>query len=279
MKSPKRRRALAIVAVTVIVGCSSHTPPATTPTLSESTLRVYATSSALPLVNDLTNAFSSAYTDAQITFETRSGNYRSMLEQLLSGETPYFVSNHLPGDSPLWAAPVAQDGIAVIVHPDNPISGLSLDQLRAIFQGRVSNWRELGGMNRDLVVISRENGSGIRTEFEGLVMGSRQTTFAARIAPSNLDMVSAVAQTPGGIGYVSLAFVDPRVRAVPIAGVECTLATVRDNTYPLRTTLFVVGLEEPEGLYREFIGWTQSAAGQAVVARRYSPLIAAPVGE
>lgn len=110
-------------------------------------------------------------------------------------------------------------------------------------------------------------------------MGSRQTTFAARIAPSNLDMVSAVAQTPGGIGYVSLAFVDPRVRAVPIAGVECTLATVRDNTYPLRTTLFVVGLEEPEGLYREFIGWTQSAAGQAVVARRYSPLIAAPVGE
>jgi phosphate transport system substrate-binding protein len=279
MKSPKRRRALAIVAVTVIVGCSSNTPPATTPSLSESALRIYATSAALPLVTDLTNAFSGVYAGEHLRFETRSGGYRAMLERLLDGETPYFVTNYLPADSPLLAWPIAQDGIAVIVHPNNPVTDLSPDQLRAIFQGQVSNWRELGGPNLDLVVISREDGSGTRAEFETLVMGRRRTTFAARIAPSSTGMIASVAATPGGIGYVSLAFLDTRVRALRVAGVPCTLATIRDNTYPLRTTVFMVGLEEPMDVYREFIGWAQSTSGQAVVARRYSPLLATPVGE
>lgn len=281
MRSPRRRyhRTLAIVAVTVVVGCSSHSPPATTPPAYDPPLRIYATSATLPLLTELTGAFSSSYTSPSLSIETRSGNYRAMLERLLDGETPFFVSNHLPVHSPLWAAPLAQDGIAVIVHRDNPVSGLTTEQLRALYQGQVANWRELGGPDLGVVVVSREDGAGTRAEFEQQVMGQRRTTLAARIAPSSVGMVETVSTTPGAVGYVSLAFVDARVRALAINGVVCTLATVTDNTYPLRATVFVVGLEEPQGLYRTFIGWAQGMEGQAVVRRRYAPLLAAPVGD
>lgn len=278
------RRALMIVAASALVSCAGPPNPATTPTLNEALLktdaiRIYATTSTLPLINDLTSTYGGLHTDLQLTFETRSGNYRTMLERLLDGEMPYFVSNHLPADSPLWGVPIGQDGIAVIVHPQNTLPGLTLDQLRAIFQGQVDNWMDVGGADQPMIVITRENGSGTRAEFEGQVMGSRPTTGSALIAPSSAAMATSVAATPGAVGYVSLAYVDPHVRAMPINGVLPASANISASRYPLRTTLFVVGLEEPQGLYRSFIGWIQSPAGQAIVARHYDALLPTPMTE
>jgi phosphate transport system substrate-binding protein len=111
-------------------------------------------------------------------------------------------------------------------------------------------------------------------------MGSRPTTGAALIAPSSAGIIAAVAESPGAIGYVSLAYVDQHVRALPVNGVMPSPSTLSSSTYPLRTTLFVVGLEEPRdnggGGYRSFIGWIQSPEGQAIVARRYSALLPTP---
>lgn len=290
MRGRRARRALMIVAASALVSCAGPPSPATTPTLNEALLkteaiRIYANTATLPLVNDLTSAYGGLYADLQLTFETRSGNYRTMLERLLDGEMPYFVSNHLPNDSPLWGVPIGQDGIAVIVHPQNIVPGLTLDQLRAIFQGQVDNWKMVGGADQDLSVITREAGSGTRAEFDSQVMGSRPTTGAALIAPSSAGIIAAVAESPGAIGYVSLAYVDQHVRALPVNGVMPSPSTISSSTYPLRTTLFVVGLEEPRdtgagvggvGVYRSFIGWTQSPEGQAIVARRYSALLPTP---
>lgn len=282
------RRALMIVAASALVSCGAPPNPATTPTLNEALLktdaiRIYATTSTLPLVNDLTSAFGGLHPDLQLSFETRSGNYRTLLARLLDGEMPYFVSNHLPADSPLWGVPIGQDGIAVIVHPQNTLPGLTLDQLRAIFQGQVDNWMDVGGADQPMTVITRENGSGTRAEFEHQVMGNRPTTGSALIAPSSAAMVASVAETPGAVGYVSLAYVDSHVRALALNGIVPVASSISASSYPLRTTLFVVGLEEPQDMgrsvYRSFIGWIQSPAGQAIVARQYGVLLPTPTAE
>ncbi len=268
------KRTLVIVAFSTLVSCSTPSYPAATPTTVDSAVRLYTTTAAFPLVHDLT----SAYTDT-VTFETRTANYRTTLDRLLDGETPYFVTNHLPPpeELTLWAAPLALDGIAVIVHPDNAILNLTSDDLRAIFQGRVSNWRDLGGSDLDLTVVSRETGSGTRAEFGRLIMGSRSTTNAAVIAPSSDAVIQRVAETPGAVGYVSQALLNDRVRAVTIDGIPCDLPHIADHTYPLRTTLFVAGLAEPQDPLRAFIGWVQTQDGQQVVAQRHAPLVSIPV--
>lgn len=270
MKSPKRT--LVIVAFTTLVGCSTPSVPATMPDTSVQTLRLYATTATLPLVTDLTGS----YGDTQLNFETHSGNFRSALNSLLEGESSYLFTSHLPAPETfpvtLWAAPVAQDGIAIIVNPTNPVTDLSLDHLREIYQGRIGNWRDLGGQDNDLVIFSREEGSDTRAEFDRQVMGVRKTTLAARLIVNSSGMVEAVASTPGGVGYISLAYINPSVRALAIQGVIPDQAAVFDNRYPLRSTVFVVGLAEPTAGSRAFFGWLQSPAGQQVVARRYSPL-------
>jgi len=264
----RTKRTIVIVAFT-FVSCSTPMIPATTPTSEVTTLRLYATTASAPLMNDLTASYSQLY---PYTFDIVTGNYESLLQGLNNGDIPYFLSNHLDEDIP-WAAPVGQDGIAIIVHPDNPLTDLTIEQLRSIYQGYVPNWSQLGGNDVEIRIISREDGSGTRVEFERLVMGDRRTTLAAQIAPSSSAVVSSVARLPGGIGYVSMAYLDASVQPLLIDGAAPTPDAVYDNTYPLRSTLYFVGLEEPQDEYRVFIGWVQSPAGQAVVARHYAPLL------
>lgn len=267
----RAKRTLVVMAFT-LVSCSSQIVPAATPTTQQTTLRLYATTSVLPLVNDLTAAYTRLYPN--ITFDIGSGDHDAMMRRLRAGEISYFLTNHLPQDETgdLWAAPVGQDGVAVIVSPENTVSGLTTTQLRSIFQGWADSWRAFGGVDERIVVISREDGSGTRAEFESLVMGDRRTTRTAQIAPSSAAMIRSVRRQAGAVGYVSAAYVDETVRALPINGVALTQANVLNNTYPLRTILYVVGLQEPQGEFRQFIGWVQSPDGQAVVGQRYAPL-------
>src|SRR5262249_38879458 len=127
-------------------------------------------------------------------------DYQAMINRLMSERNFYFVSNHLPSASPLWGAPIGQDGIAIIVHPDNPATGLSIQQLREIYQGRITNWKEVGGADIEISVVSREDGSGTRAEFEQAVMGDRRTTPNAQVTSSSAAMVQSVAAQPGSIG-------------------------------------------------------------------------------
>lgn len=261
------RRAIVVVALT-LVSCSSQIIPAATPTTNTAVLQLYATTPVIPLMQDLTTSY--AALNPMLVFDVMSGNYAGAQAQV---DQSYFVTNHLPADSPLWAAPIGQDGIAVIAHPDNPVTELTSEQLRDIYQGRVSNWREVGGADLPVMVISREDGSGTRAEFERLVMGDRRTTSAAQVAPSSAAMIETVAEQPGSIGYVSMSYLDGRVRSLVIDGGVPTLENVYTNAYPLRSTIFVVGQGEPEGDYRAFIAWVQSPDGQAVVAEAYAPLL------
>lgn len=244
--------------------------PASTPTVPSTTLRLYATTATLPLVTDFARSYSE--THPLLSFETRTGNYQSMLDRLMAGEVRYLLTNHLPADSPLWGAPIGQDGIAVIVHPGMSVDSLTTPQLRDIFQGRFSRWDAVRGPNTPITVISREEGSGTRAEFERLVMGRRATSPNARIVPSSLAVVESVLATPGSIGYVSMSYLNGQTKALRVDEVAPTLDNLLANRYPLRSTLYVVGLVPPEDEELALIIWMQGPEGQAVVQRHHAPL-------
>ncbi|MEO8397632.1 MAG: substrate-binding domain-containing protein, partial [Chloroflexota bacterium] len=217
------KRTLAAVAFT-LVSCSSQMLPAATPTTHVTALRLYATTPTIPLIHNLTTTYSRL--NPSITFEISTGDYAAMVQEVMRDDSAYLVTNHLDNQSSLWAAPIGQDGIAVIVHPDSEISALTTAQLRDIYQGWTNNWSDLGGKQGDIIVISREEGSGTRTEFESLIMGNRRTTSNAQIAPSSAAIVQSVAHQPDGIGYVSMSYVNDSVRALTIDEAAPTLENV-----------------------------------------------------
>jgi phosphate transport system substrate-binding protein len=272
--------ASALMSAVIFSGCAARAVPISTPSTQATTLRLYATTATIPLINDLTLAYSRL--NPTLSFEIATGSYSSMVERLASGETPYFLSSTLAPDSqqdpPLWAAPIGQDGLAMIVNAQNDIATLTRAQVADIMQGWVNNWQQVGGRDLPITVFSREQGSGTRMEFESLLMGTRAVSPSALIVPSSAAMLESVAREIGGIGYLSMSYLNPTVRAVPIDGVPLTPANVAANLYPLRSILYAIGMREPDGSqpldldYRAFFAWVQSPEGQAVVARHYAPL-------
>lgn len=262
--------ALAIMAFTTLVSCSSPTLPATTPPSEAIVLRLSSTSTTTLLLEDLTAAYQEVV--PTIRFESVSGNHLRLIDRLETGETPYILTSHLPVDSGLWAAPIAQDGIVILLHPTNTITDLSLEQIRLIYQGQINNWRDLGGEDATITVLSREEGSAIRAEFERLVMGQRRTTSNAQIVPSQTAMQIRLDEAASAIGYIALSSLPTNRESIAINGIIPTPTTVADYTYPLRSTLYIVGKAEPETDYRIFVGWIQSIRGQQIVRKHYTPL-------
>ncbi len=272
----RARRTLAIVALTAtLVSCNGPIVPASTPTTTSDSLHMLTTSATLPLAAELVSAYSQSHHLPGV--DIRSGSYEAQAASINAEHAPYILTHYLPADSPFWAAPIGQDGIAVIAHPSIDITNLSEAQLRDIYQGRINRWESLGGPDADIVVFSREKGSGTRSVFQRLVMGRRQTTPNALIALSSEQMLQAISQTAYSIGFISGGYLNSSdsssVHMLTINNVPLSAQNVATSRYPLRTTLFIAGVEDPTGVYRAFIGWLQSAEGQAVVANHYVPLV------
>jgi len=258
-----------------LVSCTSRAATDHTPTVSDQSLRIYASAPLLPMAYQLVNRY--AVVNPGVTFDVIGGSYESVYQQANADRNSYFFTEHLP-PQPMWAAPIGQDGIAVIVHPDNPMRALSSEQVRDIYRGQITSWGALGSFDYPIAVITREDGSGTRAEFEQLVIGERDTTRLARIAPSGEAMIDAVGRDPAAIGYVSFSLLEPRVRAVLLDNAYPSAAAVAENRYPLRSILYIAGYHEPENHYRAFIFWVQSPEGQRLVARQFAPLVTPGAG-
>lgn len=134
---------------------------------------------------------------------------------------------------------VAIDGIAIVVHPANPIADLSVAQVRDIYAGKIRNWRELGGPDRRIVKISRDTNSGTYETFEQLVMAGQRIAADAEYVGSNGQMRQRVQSTPAAIGYLGLGFVDRTVKPLSIGGIKPDRTTVATGSYPIARPLFM----------------------------------------
>lgn len=168
---------------------------------------------------------------------------------------------------------IAKDGIAVAVHPDNPVKNLTQDQIRAIFMGEITNWSEVGGNDEEIIVVSRESGSGTRSAFEELmgILVEKDGEEVSGLVSSALQaegtgaVKSNVAGKTNAIGYVSIGYVDDTIATVQVDGVDATAENIIAGTYPVARPFVLVTKGEPAGLDKEFIDFMLSEEGQAIV--------------
>jgi len=174
---------------------------------------------------------------------------------------------------------VALDGLAVVVNPANPLSRLTLDQLAAIFSGSVRNWKEVGGSDLPIVVLSREVNSGTHVYFKEHVLRrgrkDSQVEFAANalMLPSSQAIADEVAQNSGAVGYYGMGYISAKEKALAIANdadsayVQPTIENVINNAYPISRPLLMVSRGQPRGLVASFINFVLSAEGQKIVVK------------
>lgn len=175
---------------------------------------------------------------------------------------------------------VAIDALAVIVHPDNPVSQLTIDQLADIYTGRVTNWKEVGGKDAPIVLLSRETNSGTHVYFlEQVVRKGKKDNkdiFAPQtlLMPSSVGITSELRRNPNAIGYDGFGYVDPQQeKLVAIAKsadgpyVAPSVASGGDGSYPIARKLFMYSNGEPTGALADYLNWIKGPDGQKIVAQ------------
>lgn len=164
---------------------------------------------------------------------------------------------------------IAYDGISVVVNPNNPVSELTFDQLRGIYNGSISNWKDVGGEDRRIAVISRDSSSGTYEYFKEEVLLGDEYRPDALTQPATGGIVGEVSQNPNAIGYIGVAYLDESVKALSLDngnGFEYPSSeNVMSGAYPLSRPLLFYTNGEPEGLTEEFIGYVLGEEGQALV--------------
>lgn len=161
---------------------------------------------------------------------------------------------------------IARDGIAIIVSPDSPMTDLTVDQVRDIFSGKITNWKDVGGPDAAIIVVSREEGSGTRTAFEEMVMGKDVLiTENAILQNSNGSVRTAVATTPNSVGYLSFGYLDNSIKALNLNGIAPTEENASNGTYPVVRPLNMLTNGEPQGVVKAFLDYVLGPEGQALV--------------
>jgi phosphate transport system substrate-binding protein len=169
--------------------------------------------------------------------------------------------------------PVALDGLAVVVNASNSISSLTMDEVRRIYVGQITNWSQLGGANEPIIVFSRDSNSGTYGFFQQNVLKNQNWGKAVRFLPSTSEEAREVARTPGGIAYGGVAYFrgNQRLKILPIAPrkdvepIAPTEDNVRSKRYPIWRYLYFYTNGKPSGATKDFIDFVLSPAGQRVV--------------
>jgi phosphate transport system substrate-binding protein len=162
---------------------------------------------------------------------------------------------------------IAMDGVCVVVHPSNPVSALTSEQTRNIYTGKITNWKEVGGADRPIVVISRDTSSGTYETFEGLIMKNEKMGDATEYVNSNPQAHARVKSTVDAIGYVGLGFLDRNVKALKVDGVIPNHSTIAKGIYPVSRPLFLFthGYPKPGSIVFQFCTFHLTEAGQEII--------------
>lgn len=161
---------------------------------------------------------------------------------------------------------VARDGIAIVGNADLSVDNLTIEQLKGIFGGTITNWKELGGEDASIFVVSREEGSGTRAAFEEMVLGNEiLITETAILQPSNGSIRTTISTTPNAIGYISFGYLDGTTKPISVEGIAPTEVNVANGSYPIVRPLNLITFGEPTGELKSFVDFMLSEAGQAMI--------------
>lgn len=259
-------------------GATSATsnPQATRSVAGIKTIKISGSTTVLPIAQNAADAFMTANpgTNLQVSGGGSGVGVQQIGDKLVDiGMSSRDITKDELAKYPSFViTPVALDGIAVIVNPqNNPVNSLSVAQIRDIYNGKVTNWKDVGGKDMTIVVIGRDSASGTRTFFTDSVMNKTNYVKTQFEKNSNGAIQQSVAQTPGAIGYVGLGYIDPTVKALKISVngtlVEPSVKTVLDKSYPISRSLLMITNGQPSGLVKDYIDYILSPEGQKLVTK------------
>lgn len=254
--------------LTVFAGCGNGQP--------ESKIVIAGSTSVQPLSEELAAAYMEA--NEGVTVEVQGGGSGQAAVSLADGIADIGALSRDVKDEEKETITkeyvIAKDGIAVIANTDVNVSDLTMAQILGIFTGEIKNWKEVGGKDQAITVVSREEGSGTRGAFIELTKimvkddaGNEidNTSKDAIIQPSTGAVLQTVGSTPGSIGYVSMEALDDTVKALTVEGVAITKATVLDGSYKISRPFIYAVTGEVSEAAQAFIDFVMSAEGQALI--------------
>lgn len=253
--------ALLIMISIVLTGCRLRSR------VGNATITIAGSTSVQPFIELLAEEYARSYPDRPAVNVQGGGSSAGGRAVLTEVAQIGMLSRQPEGpEQELTVIPVAYDALAVVVNPQNPISALSSNKIRAIFSGAVAQWSELDQTKGRIHIVSREEGSGTRAAFDSLIMANADVAARAIVQDSNGAVREIVAHDPHAIGYISLGLVNHRVKAIQVDKVQPTQANCRAGKYTLvRPFLFVV--KEPlDAASQEFIDFVLSEYGQKLLA-------------
>jgi phosphate transport system substrate-binding protein len=231
----------------------------------KNTVTIAGSTSVMPFTEKLAEHFMVDHKDFIV--DVQGGGSTAGIQATINNTVALGMSSRgLKGEEKrLNTITICYDGIAVVVHPDNPIGELELEKIRQIFSGRILNWRELGWVDRRIDAVSREEGSGTRGAFEDLVMNGREIDDGTMVQDSNGSVKEVVATDPYAIGYISMGLVDKKVRPVSIDGVQPSIKTIKSGRYKIVRPFLYVTNGELDDQPKRFVDYVLSNEGQQIL--------------
>lgn len=247
-------------------GADSNAPAETT---VSGTVSTDGSTSMEKVINSLGESFMAMNKDVKFTYNpTGSG---SGIQAVSEGRCDIGLSSRALKDdekaSGLTETILALDGIAIVVNPENPVSDLDIDTIAKIYTGEITNWKDVGGNDAEIVLIGREAGSGTRDGFESITDTKDACQYRQELTSTG-DVINTVSQNPDAIGYASLSAVGDSVKALTVGGVEATEATVKDGSYVVQRPFVLVTKEGTElsAAAQAFFDYATSADAASVIS-------------
>ena len=263
----------AVCAAALFAGCSTKAPEAAA---EAGNVSLDGSTSMEKVIGSLGESFINSNPGISYTYNpTGSG---SGIKTVSEGTCDIGLSSrNLKDDekaSGLTGTVLALDGIAVIVNPNNPVSDLSVEQIASIYKGEITNWKDVGGNDAEIVLIGREAGSGTRDGFESIT-GTNDACKYRQELTSTGDVITTVSQNPDAIGYASIASLKDNVKALIVGGIAPTEETVKDGSYVIQRPFILVtkdGVELSETAKKFFDYATSSQAAEVITAAGAVPV-------
>ena len=262
-----------LVLALVATGCVGNEPTSSS-SQERTSIKVTGSTTVLPIAQLTAEAYMGTHpnTDIQVTGGGSSVGVQAAGEKTadIGMSSRDVKSDELKKYPNLVITTIGIDGVALIVNPSNTITSLTTTQIKDIYAGNYTNWKQVGGPDQAIVVVGRDSASGTREFFSEKVMNKGDFTSTQLEKNSNGAVQQTIAQTPGAIGYVGLGFIDNTVKAVKVdtngALVEPTIANILSGAYPLSRSLYMITNGQPTALAKTYLDYILSPEGQSILA-------------